>query len=43
MFGVRLDVAGAYSSDKAEFDGDSIPEETRGMVQLSFDFLGTLV
>ena len=38
MFGVRLDVAGAFSSDTTEVDDNDVPEEIRGNVQLSFDF-----
>ncbi len=35
---MRLDLAGAFSTEKAEFDGDEIPQETRVTAQLSVDF-----
>lgn len=38
LWAVRLDVAGAFSSEKEEFDGDKIPSETRVAAQLSVDF-----
>ncbi len=38
MWAARLDIAGAFSDDKAEFDGDEIPTESRLSAQLSFDF-----
>ncbi len=38
LWAVRLDVAGAFSSENEEFDGDEIPAETRLAAQLSVDF-----
>lgn len=38
LWAVRLDVAGAFSTEKEEFDGDEIPSETRVAAQLSVDF-----
>ncbi len=38
LWAMRLDVAGAFSSDKAEYDGEEIPQETRVSAQLSLDF-----
>jgi hypothetical protein len=35
---MRLDVAGAFSADKEQFDNEDIPKETRVSAQLSFDF-----
>jgi len=35
---VRLELAGAMSSDTSDFDGDDIPEETRVTAQLSMAF-----
>ncbi|MFH2138495.1 MAG: conjugal transfer protein TraF [Candidatus Omnitrophota bacterium] len=35
---VRLELAGAMSADSSDFDGDSIPEETRVTAQLSMAF-----
>ncbi|MCP4648501.1 MAG: conjugal transfer protein TraF [PVC group bacterium] len=35
---VSLEVAGAMSSDKSDYDGDSIPEESRVTAQLSIGF-----
>ena len=38
VFGVRCDVAGAYSGDKGEFDGEDYPVEAHVTAKLSFDF-----
>ncbi|BCR04560.1 hypothetical protein DESUT3_16290 [Desulfuromonas versatilis] len=38
LWGVRLDVAGAFANETEEFDGDDIPKETRLAAQLSMDF-----
>lgn len=39
IFGVRLDVAGAYSlGDNAEYDGEEIPTVARLYASLSFDY-----
>ncbi len=38
LWAMRLDVAGAFSGDKAEYDGEDIPKETRLAAQLSVDF-----
>ena len=38
LWAMRIDVAGAFSNDKAEYDGEDIPEETRVSAQISLDF-----
>lgn len=38
VWAARLDIGGAFSDDKAEFDGDDIPTESRLSAQLSFNF-----
>ncbi len=38
LWAVRLDLAGAFSTEKEEFDGDEYPSEIRVAGQLSVDF-----
>jgi hypothetical protein len=38
LWAMRLDIAGAFSGEKSEYDGDDIPKETRLAAQLSVDF-----
>lgn len=38
LWAMRLDVAGAFSDEKTEFDGDDYPTVSRLSAQLSFDF-----
>jgi len=38
FWAVRIDLAGAMSSSKEQFDDDDIPKETRASLQLSVDF-----
>jgi hypothetical protein len=38
LWAARLDVAGAFSNQKEEFDGEEIPKEVRVAAQLSVDF-----
>lgn len=38
LWAARLDLAGAFTTDKEEFDDDEIPREIRAAAQLSVDF-----
>ena len=38
LWAARLDVAGAFSTKKGQYDGNDVPEETRLSAQLSVDF-----
>jgi hypothetical protein len=38
LWAIRFDVAGAFATEKDEFDGKDIPRETRIAAQLSVDF-----
>jgi F plasmid transfer operon, TraF, protein len=38
LWAVRLDLAGAFSGEKATFDGDEVPKEAQLSAQLSMDF-----
>ena len=38
LVGVQLDIAGAMSADRGEFDGDKFPVEARGIVKLTIGF-----
>ena len=38
LWAVRLDIAGAFTTDEAEIDDEEVPEEARLAAELSVDF-----